>query len=142
VPDTGIDAGDPVALLTMETLPVAAPAAEGANCTASVMLWEGARVTADPPVNENLAPVKLMFEIATSELPEFMTMMLRDAVLLTVTLAKWTLVGFTERVSVAAIPVPLSATVEGGFAASLTNAKVPDKDPAALGLNCTLKLLD
>src|SRR3984893_5473864 len=123
----------------METLPVAAPAAEGANCTASVMLWEGARVTADTPVNENLAPVKLMCGLATSELPACRTMMLRDAVLFTVTLAKWTLVGFAQRVSVAAIPVPLSATLEGGFAASLINAKFPDRDPGSLGLNCMLK---
>lgn len=53
VPDSGIAAGEPVALLTTEMLPLTLPAVAGLNCTTRVMVWAGASVTgALPPVIE------------------------------------------------------------------------------------------
>jgi hypothetical protein len=41
---------DVVALLSMCTLPVAVPAADGANCTLTEVLWFGDSVTAPAPL--------------------------------------------------------------------------------------------
>lgn len=142
VPLTGMDAGEPVALLVMEMLLLAAPLVAGANCTVNVVLWEGDRVTAEPPVSENVAPLKFTLEIATFALPVLATVTLRDAVLPTVTFPKLTFEGLTERVYAAATPVPLRATVVGVLAASLPSTTLPVEAAAVVGLNCTLKEVD
>ena len=53
VPDREIEAGDPVALLTIEMLPFTVPAIVGLNCVVRVRLCDGERLTgAFPPVIE------------------------------------------------------------------------------------------
>jgi hypothetical protein len=49
VPDSGIVAGDPVALLVTVMLPGMLPTAVGLNCTTRVMLCVGVSVTGAPP---------------------------------------------------------------------------------------------
>ena len=142
LPVTATVAGEPVALLTIESVPTAAPAAVGPNCTVSVMLWDGVRVTADPPVNVNCAPVSVTLEIATLELPVFVTVTFFDAVAPTLTFPKLTLEGFTDNVNPAAMPVPDRVMGAGEVAASDTSVRLPLEAAAVLGANCTLNVLD
>jgi hypothetical protein len=74
------------------------------------------------------------------ELPVFVTVTLREALLPTLTFPKLTLVGFTDNVKPAATPAPLNAMAEEGLVASLTSERLPVTGPADLGSNCTLKL--
>ena len=136
----GMDAGDPVALLTIASVPAVDAAVVGAYCTVSVTVCDGVRVTTDPPDNDKFAPVKASLEIATFELPVLVIVTLREAVLPTLTFPKLTLRGFTDRVNPAATPAPLNAMGEGGLVASLTSDRFPVTGPADLGSNCTLKL--
>lgn len=140
VPETGMDEGPLVALLTMAMEPDVDTAVVGEYCTVKVTLCDGDSVTADPPDNDRFAPVRASLEIATLELPVFVIVTLREAVLPTFTFPKLTLVGFTARLKPGATPAPLSATAEGGFEASLTRDRLPVAAPADLGLNCTLKV--
>ena len=140
-PETAIAAGDPFALLTMASVPDVATAAVGEYCTVKLMLCEGDSVTGDPPDKVKFAPVKASLEIATLELPVFVIVTLREAVLPTLTFPKLTLEGFTARLSPAATPAPLRAIADGGLEASLTRDKLPVEGPADLGSNCTLKAI-
>ena len=133
-------AGDPTALLTSVKIPDEDAAVDGENCTVRVMLWEGDRDTADPPETDKFVPVKPTLEIATLELPVFVTVMFREAELPTVTFPKLTADGLIERLKPGAIPVPLSAT-EGELDALLANKRLPVEDPALFGSNWTLNEL-
>ena len=53
VPLSGIASGEPGALLTIETLPVAAPAAVGADFTLNDVLWPALSVAAESPIMLN-----------------------------------------------------------------------------------------
>src|ERR1700730_379703 len=130
--------GATVALLAMASVPVVDAALVGEYCTVKVMLCDGDRFTADPPDNDKFAPVKAALEIATLELPVFVIVTLREALLPMFTFPKLTLRGFTARLKPAATPAPLSAMAEGGLEASLTRDKLPVEGPADLGFNCTL----
>jgi hypothetical protein len=133
--------GELVALLLMVTLPLAAPAAEGANCTFTEVLCVGARVTAPVPLRmEKPLPVALTPETATLELPVLVTVNPCEAVLPSLTLPKLILAGLKLSVRVAATPVPLSATVAGMLEALLVMLTVPLTEPAEAGAYCTLKL--
>ena len=135
-----MDDGAPLALLAMASVPVVEDVVVGEYCTVKVMLCDGVRVTADPPDNDKFAPVKTVLEIATLELPVFVRVTLRDAVLPTVTFPKFTLRGFTARLRPGATPAPLSATTEGELDASLARVRLPLEAPADLGPNCKLKV--
>jgi hypothetical protein len=74
VPDRVTDAGDPVALLAIEMVPLAGPATVGLNTTDRVRFCEGDSVTgALPPVMEYPAPLKVIDEIVTLALPVLVT---------------------------------------------------------------------
>jgi hypothetical protein len=135
-----MDAGAPVALLTMARVPAVDAADVGEYCTVKVMLCDGERVTADPPDNVKFAPVKAAWEIATSEFPVLVSVTAREAVLPTLTFPKLTLRGFTASFKPAATPAPLSAIAEGELGISLARDKFPVEGPADFGLNCTLKV--
>lgn len=135
-------AGEPEALLAMLTLPFAAPAADGANCTLTAMLWFGDSVTAPPPlVIEYPEPLADIPEIATFELPVLVTVKLCVAELPSFTLPKLRLLGLTLMLCVEATPVPLSATAAGEFGALLITDTLPLVLPAEVGAYCTVKLL-
>ena len=131
--------GATVALLAIAKVPEVDTAVVGEYCTVKVMLCDGDRVTADPPDNDKFAPVKASLEIATLELPVFVIVTLREAVLPRLTFPKLTLEGFTARLKPAATPAPLKAMADGGLEASLTRDRLPVAAPADLGSNCTLK---
>jgi hypothetical protein len=135
-----MDEGAPVALLTMASVPAVDAAVVGEYCTVKVMLCDGDRVTAVPPDSDKLAPVKAAREIITFELPVFVSVTIREAVLPTLTFPKFTLRGFTVRLNPGATPAPLSTMEEGELEASLTRVRPPLEAPADLGLNCTLKV--
>ena len=126
-------------MLTMASVPDVATAVVGEYCTVKLMLCDGDSVTGDPPDKDKFAPVKASLEIATLELPVFVIVTLREAVLPTLTFPKLTLAGFTARLNPAATPVPLKTMAEGGLEASLMRDKLPVEGPADLGSNCTLK---
>jgi hypothetical protein len=131
-----IVAGDPVALLTTEMLPFTLPAVVGLNCTTRVMLWVGVSVTgAPPPVIEYPAPVKLICEIVTLELPVLVivTFCVGEEVPV-VTFPKLKPVGgLMPRVRTAAILVPLRGTDVGDVGALLTIEMLPETVPTVVG---------
>ena len=134
VPDKVIVAGEPVALLVTVTLPLAPPAALGAKMTLNVMVCDGLNVTGVfAPLTVNPAPLAVMPEICTFELPVFVMVMPCVDEEPTVTLPKFTLVGLNESVCVAATPVPLNASVPGDPAALLTSETLPLTEPAVAG---------
>src|SRR4029077_1698536 len=132
--------GAPLALLTIASVPAVDAAVVGEYCTVKVILCEGDSVTAEPPDNDKFAPVKAAWEITTLELPVFVSVTLRDAVVPTLTFPKFTLRGFTARLKPGAMPAPLSGMAEGGLVASLTRYRLPAEAPADLGSNRTLKV--
>src|ERR1700730_7400079 len=130
-----MDEGAPLASLTIASVPAVEAAVVGEYCTVRVILCDGERVTADPPDNDKFAPVKAAREITTLELPVFVSVTLREAVLHTVAFPKFTFRGFTARCKPGATPAPLSAIAEGGLDASLARYRLPVEAPTDLGLN-------
>src|SRR5216683_7227467 len=64
--------GEPGALLVMETLPLALPVAEGANCALNVVLCPAASVSGtDKPAMPKPVPEALAAEMVTLAVPEF-----------------------------------------------------------------------
>ena len=89
-----IVAGEFVALLSTDTLPVTLPAAVGVNAGLSAMDWLGVRTVAGvTPVALNPAPVTVTLEIVTFELPVFVSVAANELVLPMFTFPKFKLVG-------------------------------------------------
>jgi hypothetical protein len=136
-------AGELVALLTTETLPVTLPAAVGANVTLRVAVWLAARVSGRvKPLALKPAPETFTCEIVTLELPLFVSVTACVLLVPTNTLPKLKLAGLAVNWNVAATPVPLRAMAVGEFGALLTSDTLPVTLPVAAGANPTLKLLD
>jgi len=86
--------GEFVALLVAVTLPVTLPVAAGAKVTFKVVVCPGVRVVpADTPLALKPAPETVMFEIATLELPEFVSVTRRVLLALVFTSPKLRLAG-------------------------------------------------
>src|ERR1700737_3745334 len=76
-PASVITAGEFVALLTTDTLPVKLPATVGVNAGFSEMDWLGFRtLPAGPPLALNPTPVTVTLEIVTFEFPVFVSVVL------------------------------------------------------------------
>jgi hypothetical protein len=126
-------------LFVTVTLPDVAPLVVGAYCTLSVALCDGAIVNGvailltvmSVPLLTTCVSVTLLF-------PVFEICRFCVAALPTFTLPKLKLAGVSEIVLVAAVPVPLNATVAGEFGELLTIDTVPLALPAACGAYCTL----
>ena len=116
-PDKPITRGEPGALLVIETLPVALPAAVGANFAVNDVLAPAVNVCAASPVILNPVPDALPCEIATLAVPEFLRVTLTDPPAPTSRLPKLILVGLAVRLP--CTPLPLSATVTVGLLALL-----------------------
>jgi hypothetical protein len=143
VPDSVTLAGEPLALLTIETLPVTLPAADGLNCTVIVVRCEGERVTGVlAPLKVNPEPLMLICEMVTFELPVSVMVTVCEAELPLFTLPKLKLDELSESVRAEATPVPLKTTAVGEFGALLTRERVPATVPADCGENCTLNVVD
>jgi len=121
--------------------PVTVSAAVGVNATVIVWLCPGARVTgvATPLVETSFA-LTVNCEIVTFPVPPFVSVTLFELVAPALTLPNATLVGFAERTTVPAAPVPVSATVEGETGALLEIVTFPGRLPAVVGANTALKV--
>src|SRR5215472_4995554 len=106
-------AGEFVALLATDTLPVAFPAVEGAKPTFKVAFCPGLRtVPAETPLSLKPAPEMVTPEIVTFELPEFVRVNVRELVLPVLTLPKFKLVGLAlSRYVAAALTVRVAAVL-------------------------------
>src|SRR5208283_2428619 len=143
VPDSAMLAGEPAALLTTETLPLAVPAAEGLNCTANVSVCVGDNFTGVPaPLKVYPEPLILICEIVTLAFPVLVMVTLCWAELPVFTLPKLKLLELRETAAVAATPVPVKGTVAGELGALLTSETPPETLPADCGTNCTLNVLE
>jgi len=117
-PDKEITSGEPGALLTIETLPVALPAVVGENLAVNDVLCPAVSVCgAARPVMLNPVPVAPPCEIATLAVPEFLRVTLTDPLAPTSRLPKLMLVGFAVRLP--CTPLPLSAMDTVGLLAVL-----------------------
>src|SRR6202165_5577232 len=134
-----IVAGEFVALLSTDTLPVTLPAAVGVNAEFRAMDWLGVKTVPEvTPMALNPAPATVTLEIVTFELPLFVSVTLNELVLPTFTFAKFKFVGFAPSRKVEATPVPLKAMASGEAVALLTTEMLPDAGPTAVGRKATL----
>src|SRR6266478_9871863 len=102
-------AGELVALLVTETLPVTLPVAAGAKVTFKVAVCPGVRIVpADTPLALKPAPEMLTFEIVTLELPELVSVTARVLLAPVFTLPKLKLVGLALSRSVAVFTVSVA----------------------------------
>ena len=132
--------GEPGALLVMETLPLALPVAEGANCALNVVFCPAASVSGTgKPAMPKPVPEALAAEIVTLAVPELLNVMVCVPLLPTSTFPKLMLEGLAA--SAPCTPDPLRATLAGEFGASLVIVSVPDALPVAVGAKVTDKEL-
>jgi hypothetical protein len=82
----------------------------------------------------------LICEIVTLALPPFVSVTVLTLELPALMLPKLKLVGLAESVTVAATPVPLTATVVGELGALLAIPTLPVILPAVVGANSTLNV--
>lgn len=140
VPLNAMVVGDPGALLTIEMLPVALPAAVGENFAANVVVWPAASVAGtDNPVMLNPVPDALPCEIVTLAVPELVKVTFTDPLAPTSKLPKFMLEGFAVRFP--CTPVPVSGIVTVGSLAVLVIVMLPEADPEVVGANCAVKLV-
>ena len=132
-------AGELVALLDAETVPLALPAIVGANVTFSAAVWLGVSVVpAFTPLALKPVPVDVTLAIVTFEFPVLVKVALNVLLLPSFTLPKLKLVGLMPRVKVAATPVPLRPTEVGEVGALLTIETLPDAEPTTVGRKATV----
>ncbi len=122
-------------MLVMETLPVALPVAEGANCALKVVFCPTARVSGmDKPVMLKPVPEALAAEMVTLAVPELLSVKVCVPLPPTSTLPKLKLEGLA--VSVPCTPVPLNATAAGDPGALVLMEMFPEALPVDTGKNC------
>lgn len=142
VPDPvkGIVSGEPGAVLLIEILPVAVPAADGENFAVNVVVFPAASVAGtDRPVKLYPVPEALPCEMVMLAVPEFVRMTFTDALAPTSKLPKLTLEGFAARLPWT--PVPVSGIVTVGSLAVLVMVIAPDAIPAVVGANCAVNVV-
>jgi hypothetical protein len=126
--------GDPGALSVNVMLPVAAPAAVGANCTLNESDWPPEIVFgSDSPEIPKPLPPTVARLMTTFVLPVFVSVTFCVLDWPTVTFEKFSVEGEIE--SPACVPVPLRETISGEFDASLITVSAPLTAPAAVGAN-------
>lgn len=139
VPESGIlsDGFEPSDVIV--TLPVALPAAVGVNLTLRVVFAPAATVTGVViPLRLNPLPLTAACEIVTLAPPVFVSVIVCDWLVPTVTLVKVALVGFgvsCPGLVVIPDPVPVSVTLGSASAALVVILSVALNAPAALGVN-------
>jgi len=126
-------------LLVIETLPLALPVAEGANCPPKVVLCPAASVSGtDKPVMLKPVPEALAAEIVTLAVPELLNVKVCVPLPPTRTLPKLKLEGLA--MSAPCTPVPLNAIMTGEFVALLATLTLPVTLPAEAGAKATLRV--
>src|SRR5260370_18963043 len=128
--------GELVAVLTTVTLPERLPAEVGAKVTLREPDCPAARLRGRvSPLVLYPAPLALICEMETLELPVFEIVTLLAAVEPVARLPKLRDVGVVESWSVVDAPVPASGITSEEFGALLTRVMLPEKLPAAAGAN-------
>ena len=134
VPLSGIASGEPPgALLAIETLPVAAPEAVGANLTVNEVLCPAFNVVAERPLMLNPAPDAEPDEMATLPVPVLVSETDISELFPIAKLPKFTALGFAPRCG--CVPTPARLTVKVGFDALLVIVTPPVALPVAVGAN-------
>jgi hypothetical protein len=138
VADNGTVAGLFGALLTIETVPLALPAACGAYCTVRLPLWPGVNVSGKvSPLPLNPVPVTVACEITRFAVPLFLSCTVCEPVFPVITDPKLALPGVA--VNPACTPVPVTA--ETAFTPSaLVTETPPVTAPLVVGANCAVSV--
>jgi hypothetical protein len=127
---TLIFVGEPVALLDTATLPLTVSTCFGENVTSSVAVCPGLIVAPlTPPLVVKSAPVTLIPDTVTLELPVFFRLTANMSEFPTVTFPKLRLVGVAVSNRVAVTPVALSGTTSVLSVALLVNVTLPVTEP-------------
>jgi hypothetical protein len=141
VPLREIVAGDPGALLAIDTVPVAPPAAVGANFALNVSVCPAATVVfAFSPETLNPVPVTVALVIVRVDWPVFVIVMFCEFELPVMTLPKFRLV--VDKPKPACAPVPVKLSTVGEPWTSLAIETLPATAPAVVGANLTDKVAD
>ena len=140
-PLTGITAAAPCEVVTV-IFPVTFSEAVGLNVTLITALPPAAIVVVfETPLAEKSFAFTLTWDTVRLVFPLFVKVTFCEFELPAFTLEKLTLVGFAESVTVAAVPVPLTAKTFGELGALLAILTVPLRVPAVVGANKTLKVV-
>ena len=139
VPLSAIASGEFGASLAIEMLPVAAPAAVGANFTVKEVLCPPFNVVAESPLMLKPAPDGEPDEIAMLPVPVLVRVTDTNELLPTAKLPKLTAVGFAARCGW--VPTPTRLTFKIGFDALLVIVTAPAALPAAAGANFAVKVV-
>jgi hypothetical protein len=143
VPLREIVEGELVAVLTTVTLPERLPAEVGANVTLKEADCPAARLRGRvSPLVLYPAPLALICEMETLELPVFEIVTLLAAVEPVARLPKLRDVGVVESWSVVEAPVPASGITSDEFGALLMNVMLPEKLAAEDGVKPTANEVD
>ena len=134
VPLREIVAGELAALLATVTLPERPPVEVGTNVTLKDVDWPAARLRGNViPLALYPAPLALIFETETLELPVFEIVTLCVALVPVARLPKLRDAGDAESWSVVETPAPARGTTSDEFGALLTKVMLPEKVPAEVG---------
>jgi hypothetical protein len=136
VPVTGIERGEPGALLEIEMVPVSVPAAEGLNEALKVALLPAPMVDDEMLPTLKPVPETLIPETVTLAVPVFLSVTVCELEAPAVMLPNEMLDG--EAATAPCAPVPDSAMVTLG--ALLLTVTLPDALPADVGSNATLSV--
>ena len=137
LPLSGMESGEPGALLTSEIEPEAAPVVVGEK-TALKVVFLPARMVNGAVIPDMLkpAPVTLAEEMVRLAEPGFDTVTVCELLVPVATLPKTALDGVAE--TCGCVPVPVMETVVGELGALLTIVIVPFTVPPVVGANCAV----
>jgi hypothetical protein len=137
-----VTAGEFVALLATERLPVTLPAEAGAKVTLKLVSCPAERLKGrDGPETLKPEPLTVACETVTLPVPVLLTTTGRALLLPIATLPKLRLVGLADRSWVELTPVPVSETLRSEFEALLSTETLAEKLFAFAGSKVTLKLV-
>lgn len=141
LPDSAIEVGELLALLVITICPLSLPVIIGENSTSKFAVWSGERLTpAKPLIVLKALPLTLIWEIATVELPRFVTVTSSVVVPPTLSLPKLRLLLESDRERVAVVPVPLRLIVTEEVLPLLTSVILPEVLLLVVGVNLTVRL--
>jgi len=127
VPESATVSGEFAALLTTVTLPGRFPVEVGANVTLNEVDCPAARLSGSAlPVVLNPAPLAVICEMETLELPVFEIVRLWVALVPVAKLPKLSDAGDAESWRILEMPVPLSGATSGEFGVLLISVMLPE----------------
>ena len=127
------------ALLWKVRLALAAPLAFGVKVTVKEADWPAAIVFGNVIPESTNSELLLLPEVTVTEAPAAVRLPVRDELLLTITLPKFSVPGEADRIP-GAPPVPDRPMFKEGLDASERMARLPLKAPVAVGAIVTVKV--